>query len=342
MTTEDWRTCLRRVESRLHSANDVFVDENAAFVEDCAKLDSALRDGVLVETRSRVAAAHKQSREHLMDRVQAGEADHNEAPFTANRPIGGPFAVFLQHRTLTAAAVIAIAAGAWLMSISTNQTVGADTIYAQMLEKLQNITFKCESHNMTGLVPSVTKLYSGGNGLERIEFNAAGISFVTIFRDSKTYSFNPFRKAVRISPSIRAAETSVRFLDRMKANIDNESAESLGLRKIDGIECEVYRYEWVIDKPETPESESSILEIAIDAETQYPHRIAYLEYRRDPDTKAQLKERFEAVVVKNFEWDIELNPKLFDTSIPKGWTVQKPDDRREDQAGEDASPSADR
>ncbi|MCB9855850.1 MAG: hypothetical protein H6818_09190 [Phycisphaerales bacterium] len=321
MSNERWKSELKHVDRKLRCRSCMDAEDAADLAEDHAELDAALRDGVLVETRRRLEAAHQLGRERLINRVRSAEAVRNEVQVPI-KPKGGRLAMLFQHRLLTAAAVIAIAACAWLIPISNSQTVNANTIFAQMLERIHDITFKCEAYEKTGPVDSVTTLYSGGQGLERSEFRVMGVSFVMIFRDSKVYSFDPMQHVVRITPAVRDAETGQQFLDQMKAYSGNDSAESLGLKEIDGVKCYVYRYEWIKDKPETPESESSIIEIAVDAETRYPYRIAYLEYRHDPRTKKPSKDRFEAVVIKNFEWNIKPDPALFDTSIPEGWKTE--------------------
>ncbi|HPF39660.1 MAG TPA: hypothetical protein P5081_13555 [Phycisphaerae bacterium] len=317
-----WRSELRRIQPTLRGANGSAVHDEASDGDVCNSLDTALREGVLVDARRQVKEERARRRDALMSRLQVGEVVQTDESIPFHQPRGGRIHMLLQHRALSAAAAIVIAAGVWLTTALTSNTARANTVFAQMLAKVNEITFICEAHEKTGPVESVTKVYSGGDGLERTEFNVLGVSFVMIFKDSTVYDFDPMRNIVRIGPAMRVAETGARLLEQLRAYQNDASAESLGEKDVGGVRCFVYRYEWIKDKPETPEDDSSIIEIAVNSETRYPVRIAYLEYPATGNSNHGAAERFEAVVVENFEWNIAIDPRLFDTTIPDGWTTQ--------------------
>lgn len=139
-----------------------------------------------------------------------------------------------------------------------------------------------------------------GPGPEKTEVFPAGKPSIFIHHPTKTFRrYPPLRKGPHSSPFDRIED-----LGEFSGKADRQ----LGTREIDGKKADGFRIEM---EKICPDSRGSVAEVWLDRSSSLPVFVRY-EYK-DLDNSTITE-------IRDIQWNIDLDPKLFDPTPPKGYT----------------------
>jgi outer membrane lipoprotein-sorting protein len=144
-----------------------------------------------------------------------------------------------------------------------------------------------------------------GPGPQATQIQPAGKPGIVISYSSHTYIRTP-------APQINAYSSTFDDLENL-GNFSGKADQALGTKEIGGKKAEGFKIDM---KKMEPESEPGMAEIWIDVETNLPILVRY--------GGMKSLESSSTVLIKDIQWNIDLEGKLFDTTPPEGYTDATP------------------
>jgi hypothetical protein len=334
MNHPNWRLQFDRLDGGEDAAGwDELLDDLARDAGDRCDFDDALRRTFLHRTRAALREAHATARTRFLDALPVpGDEGGNDSPENTRRE---GLRIMVTRRgffiiTAAAAAVVFLATALWFGSGSRFDSHAA---FAQMIENVRraNSVSFTEVEQVTSNIRATMKYAFVENPPRmRWEANMGGLSFTQVFDGSKTYAvFGWPLRMVRVGkmrPPDHVFEAAQQILETLRKHAKADTAEYLGRREVDGVNCHVYQFLLMEDDPNTSRNDWCKLEIYLSADALYPIKIVWLGYVGDPPRSEQ-KEPIACKTTFDFKWDFELDPAMFAVEVPKGWSVvQLPDD----------------
>ncbi len=228
---------------------------------------------------------------------------------------------------LSAGAIVGLAALLAFMLLwsgGTAQQASAMEKMAENIRKAKSYTYQVTVHDESGSVPPRPDLKAKaywiapgsvriemtypewkGPGPEQVNIYPLGKPGIHIFHPHKTFAQIPLRQKQPLS----AGSDDIESLGKFSGKADRQ----LGTKSIDGKNAQGF----VIDSQKVhPNSPPGTIEVWLDTATNLPLFIRS-EVRLSP-TRATVEER------SDIRWNIDLDPKLFDPTPPKGYTDVTP------------------
>ncbi len=289
-------------------------------VTECATCRTAVAEFQALDERLAAAHrtfgdAHETGKSRLLAALEQPDSPHppDERRETLIPKMGG--LTMAQRTAIGGVALAAMVAGVLLW-------VGSPSPRASAMERMAENVRRAKSYEVTMDMelthPQLKNKSANGRmkffwqtpGSYRIEETGGPDSWVDSRRiypaGKQGLSIDHLRKEYRIEPARRGKQLPLTMVDGF-GRFEGQADRELGKREIEGKQARGFE---IAIKKVDPDALDGTMEIWIDEQSELPVLVRMM-------PKMQV---WTTMVMHNFKWNVEFDPKLFDTTPPEGYT----------------------